>query len=309
MQQIANPYSAGKTSYSTTLHYLLRIPRRFRPVLLVLFCLITFSVVYLQSAMSEATVLDRIVKEKHRQMAFGRRYTSIEGLVDINDYKAQATLFAQMQADDEAAEGAPTPVATWSPPASMSAIEFADEQEEYAALLSFVTSTTANSLPPLDPHAPLDPAIVLDFDPSHPNARGDLDLLISEMHTVYPLVLFGKMRDPWHREIKRILAEQKIHPAPLVIDVDQRRDHLIFMPLVSRLLGTQSLPQLVLEGKTLGSYHEILAMKEQGTLRKTLESTGAVAVTEIKKKKKGVKERERLENERILGPAPIQDEA
>lgn len=158
----------------------------------------------------------------------------------------------------------------------------------------FVTSTTANALPELDPTVPLDPAVVLDFDPNRPGAREDLELLVNEVNTVYPLVLVGKMRDPWYREIKKMLAEYKITPAPLTIDVDQRRDHRTFIPLLARLLGTEELPQLLLKGESLGSYHDVASLQGTGELAKTLEAGGLV-VREQKKKKKGVKERERIE--------------
>ncbi len=144
---------------------------------------------------------------------------------------------------------------------------------------------------------------------------------MGEINTIYPLVLFGKMRDPWHREMKKMLAEYKIVPAPLVIDVDQRRDHEVFIPLLARLLGGTELPQLLLRGKKLGSYLELLDIKEKGEFGAVLEDSGFVV--RDAKKKKGVKERERLEvrdeilfppgftadgqNERILGPAPIVD--
>lgn len=104
----------------------------------------------------------------------------------------------------------------------------------------------------------------------------------------------GKMRDPWHREIKKMLAEFKITPAPLIIDLDQRRDHRTFIPLVARILGTDELPQLVLDGKPVGSYHEILELREKGEFASVLEDQGLL-VTDAKKKKKGIKERERLE--------------
>lgn len=49
-------------------------------------------------------------------------------------------------------------------------------------------------------------------------------------------------------------------------------------------------------------------MHEAGTLNDRLQKDGAVLVREIKKKKKGAKEQERMENERVLGPAPVVDD-
>ena len=149
--------------------------------------------------------------------------------------------------------------------------------------------------------------MILDFDPSHPSARDHLDLLAKEINTIFPVILFGKMRDPWYREIKAMLGDYKIIPAPLIVDVDQRRDHATFIPLLARLLGTAELPQLLLQGKSLGSYHQILALRDDGTFSHTLELSGAVSVRDALKKKKGSKEKERIENERILGPAPIEE--
>ena len=81
-------------------------------------------------------------------------------------------------------------------------IQFGSPKEELAALISFITSTSADALPVNEPTLPLEPAIVLDFDPARASARDDLDLLVSEINSIYPVVLFGKMRDPYYREIK-----------------------------------------------------------------------------------------------------------
>jgi hypothetical protein len=71
-----------------------------------------------------------------------------------------------------------------------------EPQEELAALLAFITSTTANALPDLDPSEPLEPSVILDFDWSSPRARSDLDIMIDDIKSRYPVVLIGRMRDP-----------------------------------------------------------------------------------------------------------------
>ena len=156
----------------------------------------------------------------------------------------------------------------------------------------------------MDPTETLDPSIILGFDPTSPNAKQDLQFLHDEINSLYPIVLFGQMRDPWHREVRAILAEYKITPAPLLVDVDQRRDHTVFSAILARLFGTDELPLLVLNGVSIGSYHKVLELR---TLKARLEANNSVSVRNAKKKKKGVKERERLENERILAPKPVVD--
>ena len=146
---------------------------------------------------------------------------------------------------------------------------------------------------------------IVDFDPTRSDARENLEFLMDETNEILPIVLFGRMRDPWHREVQKMLAEYRITPAPLIIDVDQRRDQSVIVPLLARIFGTDELPQLVIKGQVIGSYHEMLDAHDGGKLVKTLEEIGGVSVQSIRKRVKGVKERERVENERLLGPAPI----
>ncbi|WVQ98786.1 hypothetical protein IAU59_005917 [Kwoniella sp. CBS 9459] len=292
---LTNPFAYGNRT--TSLSYLLRIPRRLRPVLLLGVCVITFGLVFLSRAMSHARHMDSVIAYKH-QMGFGRRELAA-GAAAAKTAAGQHPLLISETLDAQKAE------AVIASSSGVTGLTFETVEEELAALISFITSTTANALPALDPSVPLDPSIVLDFDPAHPNARDDLELLQNEINTIYPIVLVGKMRDPWHREIKRMLADYRIIPAPLIIDIDQRRDHSTMIPLLARLLGTSELPQLLLQGKSLGSYHDLLDLRDQGMLTEAFEESGAVSMRQLKKKKKGLKEKERIENERILGPAPI----
>ncbi|KAK1924850.1 hypothetical protein DB88DRAFT_239974 [Papiliotrema laurentii] len=285
MFPVASPYPKSSQRFSLTSS---GVSRSLRPLVLLVFCLAVYGFVWITYAVKDESQLKTF--SFNQAEALSRRQAEMQR----NRELSRQALYAQM------AEAGIQSTANTDP------VKFRDTSEELAALINFVTSTTANALPDLDPSHPLDPATVLDFDPSRSGAREDLDLLIHEVDTIYPIVLFGKMRDPWHREMKRMLAEYKITPSPLIIDVDQRRDHRIFLPLIARLLGTAELPQLILNRKTLGSYHELLELRDKGEFGTLLED-GGVMVREASKKKKGVKEHERIENERILGPAPIQD--
>ncbi|WRT67191.1 uncharacterized protein IL334_004157 [Kwoniella shivajii] len=290
---ITNPYGTDNPSYSTSLSYLLRIPRRLRPFLLVGVCLFTLTLVFMNRAITQANHMDHILHQ--RDLASDRRYSPLAQTGDQHPLIMSEEIDHARQA--EAAVQSIVPL--------RKGLQFENEQEELAALISFVTSTTSNALPALDPTKTLNPNIVLDFDPTHPNAKEDLALLQNDINAMYPIILIGKMRDPWHREVKRMLAEYKITPAPLVIDVDQRKDHSTITPLLARLLDTQELPQLVLHGKSLGSYHDVLNLRDEGILREKLEESGSITVKDLKRKKKGSREKERIELERVLKPAPI----
>ena len=107
------------------------------------------------------------------------------------------------------------------------------------------------------------------------------------------MIIFGRLRDPRHFEIKKILAHLRITPTPLVVDVDQRRDHEVFIPVLARLLGTPELPQVLLQGEKLMSHTDILAADDDDTLIGTLQDAGLTVSR--KRKIKGAKEWERLE--------------
>ncbi|OXG31552.1 glutathione transferase [Cryptococcus neoformans Ze90-1] len=296
-QGITNPYGSDNPSYPIGITYLLRIPRRLRPYLLIAFCLFIFGFILVNKAVSASQSTSAIVIQKQFSHS-AHKYIPIESLHGIDDGSSHL-LLSQQATDASVVE-----VDAQATKDHAEIFRFESVEEELAALISFVTSTTSNVIPQVDPSVPLDPSVILDFDPLHPNARDDLHLLQTEINALYPLVLFGRMRDPHYREIKRLLSEVKITPAPLIVEVDQRKDRNVFIPTVARLLGDE-LPVITLQGKRLGGYKEIMAMHEAGTLNDRLQKGGAVLVREIKKKMKGIKEQERIENERVLGPAPV----
>ncbi|TYJ55378.1 hypothetical protein B9479_003881 [Cryptococcus floricola] len=286
---VLNPYTQDETTASRLVH-LLRIPRRLRPFLLVAICLATFSFILVSRTIS------------------GSSQASVFSPMQEGDF-AKRNVYVQQAFNDHAVPGK---VGSASKEVKVEPFKFENVQQEFAALMSasrifsvFVTATTSNVMTHTNPALPLDPSLVLDFDPASPRARADLELVQSEINALYPLVLFGKMRDPRYRKLKNLLSQVKISPPPLVIEVDQRRDQTVFIPTIARLLGTDDLPQITLQGKPFGSYEELVEMHTAGTLFSQIEATGAVEVKQLKKKSKGQRERERLENERVLGPAPV----
>ncbi|ODN83202.1 hypothetical protein L202_01389 [Cryptococcus amylolentus CBS 6039] len=279
---VLNPYTQDETTASRLVH-LLRIPRRLRPFLLLAICLATFSFILVSRTIS------------------GSSHASVFSPMQEGDF-AKRDVYVQQAFNDHAVPGK---VGSASKEVKVEPFKFENVEQEFAALMSFVTATTSNVITHTDPALPLDPSLVLDFDPASPRARADLELVQSEINTLYPLVLFGKMRDPRYRKLKSLLSQVKISPPPLVIEVDQRRDQTVFIPTIARLLGTDDLPQITLQGKSLGSYEELVEMHTAGTLFSQIEATGAVEVKQLKKKSRGEREKERLENERVLGPAPV----
>lgn len=315
-----------RQSFHTTLSYLTRIPRKVRPLLLgtMVFCLT--GLVMFMWANEHAAGAERAAARRHvahLQRAYIRKdweggvaaqhpmphLRAQEGGVAApiadghrhvaDDVVMETDLAANYegeneQQDDFIAENLIEDTLILTP------------RDELVGLISFLTSTSASALPRIDPSKALDPQLILDFDHTKPTARQDMRQLESDMMSLFPVILFGRMRDPHHREIMKMLSQYKIDPPPLIVEVDQRADAETLIPLLARLLGSSQLPQLVLGGNAAGSYKEAQQAVEDKTFKQLIARSGAdITEKKLKKKPKYAKMAERAENERVLGPRPI----
>ncbi|KAG6375500.1 hypothetical protein JVT61DRAFT_3059 [Boletus reticuloceps] len=190
--------------------------------------------------------------------------------------------------------------------------------EELAALSAFIAALPRNVLPPsVDPNTPLDPQLVLDFDPRSESAKDELDRLVDHIWTRFPVMLFTKARihsflflvfgqlrplfvchtqlhSSDSREVRHILDSMHLNPAPLVVEADQRQDAHVLLPLLARLTHVPGLPVLLVGGKPVGSdlpdvkslMAEIRRLHDDGELTRRVFEAGAT-VQPVKKKGKG----------------------
>ncbi|KAL5492842.1 hypothetical protein ACEPAI_4290 [Sanghuangporus weigelae] len=186
----------------------------------------------------------------------------------------------------------------------VSSLELSPE-DELAALTAFIAALPWNALPShVDPSRPLDPTIILDFDPSHRRARDELVALRRETWQLNPVVLFGKSRHPPTREARAILEALSVDIKNGVMDVDMadRVDGDIVLGVLGRLLrslesGSSAsassessesieLPLLLIGGKPVrGS--DVPKLVEGGELPRMLREAGVRMAVPGKKKKGG----------------------
>lgn len=280
--EIASP------TLSTAVSNIFRIPRRFRPALLAAMSLFVMAIILISRSVSASASAQRMnlnllnAAREHNFSPFGRRASTEPAQVAM----------------------VPRPRLRLPPKPVGKAIKFESHEDELLALIGFITAATGNSLPmSLDTSAPIDPFVLLGFDPTGPSAADDVEYLKEEVNAQHPLVLFGKLRDPVHRELVSLLEEYRIQPPPLIVDVDERRDSTVFIPTIHRLLQTDSLPHLLMQGKLVAPAADLLNMDAK-TFKAALEND-AVTVRPLTKKEKGRKEKLRAQRERLLRPAPI----
>ncbi|KLT38632.1 hypothetical protein CC85DRAFT_289348 [Cutaneotrichosporon oleaginosum] len=252
-----------------------RVPRRVRPILLAATSLAAIMLIFISRSVAAPAV-----PQYAPAAGFRRNYD----LYSINDEVPEVVIHRP-----------PPPVP------SANALVFESPRDELLALIGFVTAATGNSLPAsVDPSETIDMDVLVGFDPAAPDAANDLEFLKDEVIAQYPLVLFGRMRDPWHQELVRALDQWTIVPAPLIVEVDERGDMATFEPVLERLLGSAE-PQLVLAGTSLGSAQDLLGGDIE-ELRGKLVDSKLVSVSPAKKKKKHAAQVEKERNHRVLRP-------
>ncbi|KAJ6629438.1 hypothetical protein B0H10DRAFT_1776360 [Mycena sp. CBHHK59/15] len=149
--------------------------------------------------------------------------------------------------------------------------------QELAAVTSFLASHPQNVIPlSVDPQLPIDPDLVLDFDTRSPHAMEEVELVVDDVWTQNPVVLYSKLYSPASRELKSILSDMNLRPPPLVMDVDIRDDVVVLTPLIARLTSSPELPVLLIGGEPVGSTTEIRAMLKSGQLQHLIKASGAV---------------------------------
>lgn len=161
-----------------------------------------------------------------------------------------------------------------------------DESQELAAVAAFVAALPQNMIPrSIDPSQPIDPQLVLDFDTRSPRAAYEVNQIVQDVWSRYPVMLFTKLHNAHSREIRHIISSMDLRPAPAIFEVDQREDAEVLIPLLHRLTSSTDLPLVLIGGKPVGSMAAIRELNESGELQMLV--TNAGAVIDGGKKKKG----------------------
>ncbi|VDC06832.1 unnamed protein product [Peniophora sp. CBMAI 1063] len=167
---------------------------------------------------------------------------------------------------------APTPSAETAPRLQLQLTP----RQELAALTSFLAAHEQHALPTeTELGAPLNPELILDFDPSTPLASEELAQLQLDVWYHNPVVVFGKSLQPATRRLREALAEMDLRVDETVVELDTRNDGGIIESTLRRLLPDSSaqLPVLLLNGQ-----HLRFDVREEGkdVLKAVLDAAGAL---------------------------------
>lgn len=159
--------------------------------------------------------------------------------------------------------------------------------QELAAVSSFIASLPQNMIPAtVDPSLPIDPQLILDFDTRGPHAEEELQAVMQDVWTRNPVMLYSKVHSPVSREVKQVLANLYLRPAPTIVEVDTRPDEHVLTQLLYRLTSTSELPILLVGGRTIAEPKEIKWLASTGDLQNAITEAGAIVDGARKKKPK-----------------------
>lgn len=179
-------------------------------------------------------------------------------------------------------------------PSRPSALELTPA-DELAALTAFMAALPWNALPShIDTSVPLDPNIILDFDPSHPRARDELAELRRETWQLNPLVLFGRSRHASTREVRSVLEKLGVNVDGMMqVNMNERVDGDLVMGVLRRVLPSLDsisdrsevdLPFLLINGRPIYG-EDVPTLVESGEMVRLLRDAGVRLVVGGKKKK------------------------
>jgi hypothetical protein len=152
-------------------------------------------------------------------------------------------------------------------------------EQELAALSGFIISLPdQNILPPsVDPHQPIDPQLILDFDTRRDGAEAELKRLVTATWENNPVVMYTKP-SAVTRELRSLVDSLNLRPTPIVIDINERVDVEILEPVLHRLTGSSLFPILLVHGVLIdvSTASRVEELDKSGTLKALVSEAGAI---------------------------------
>jgi len=101
-------------------------------------------------------------------------------------------------------------------------------------------------------------------------ARTELNYILKRS----PIIIFSKTYCPYSKKAKAILGKYKIDPEPYIVELD---DHALGESLqaeLSKTTGRSTVPNVLVNGKSIGGGDDVEKLHESGKLEETIRSMG-----------------------------------
>ncbi|GFF56343.1 60S ribosomal protein L9-B [Aspergillus udagawae] len=114
-----------------------------------------------------------------------------------------------------------------------------------------------------------------------PAVKNELNAILKRS----PIVIFSKSYCPYSKRAKSILLEKyNIVPAPHVVELDQHAMGQQLQSLLAENTGRRTVPNVLVNGKSIGGGDDVTALDEKDELASTLKSLGGKWIQEVDRK-------------------------
>ncbi len=97
-----------------------------------------------------------------------------------------------------------------------------------------------------------------------------------------PVIIFSKTYCPYSKKAKRILLEKlKIVPSPFVVELDEHPLGVGLQFALQKSTGRQTVPNVLINGKSIGGGDDIEDLEIKGTLVEKISSMGGKRIMEV----------------------------
>ncbi|PSR79233.1 hypothetical protein PHLCEN_2v7091 [Hermanssonia centrifuga] len=123
----------------------------------------------------------------------------------------------------------------------------------------------------------VDPEEPVDLKVYSPNGDGDWEQHVKNLRDNHPLVVFSKTYCPYSKRAKALLESYNLSPPPTIVELDTRSDGAIIQTILGRLTGRRTVPNVLLQGGSIGGSDDLALLDEQQKLVSLLEGEGLKA--------------------------------
>lgn len=131
-------------------------------------------------------------------------------------------------------------------------------------------------------------AILQDTQPAESTSTGPsfhktpAELELSHLLALSPIVIFSKTHCPFSKKAKRILTQAfHIMPTPYVVELDTHEHGKELQKLLKQQTGRGTVPNIIIEGQSLGGGDDVQGLYESGELRDVLKEVGGRRVLRV----------------------------
>ncbi|KAI0339901.1 thioredoxin-like protein [Trametopsis cervina] len=107
-----------------------------------------------------------------------------------------------------------------------------------------------------------------------PDGKDEWQQYVTTLRDQRPLILFSKSYCQFSRRAKALFQSLQVSPAPHVVELDLRSDGHIIQSILRRITGRATVPNVLLQGNSIGGSDDIQELHAKGQLRAMLQEGG-----------------------------------